>query len=685
MLFFIRFTFKWFKRGVKWSLFAGAAAFIGVLCVLGYAITQGPPSLMTEQNTVYYSQDEAIIGEDHGAEERYWTNIEDMPKSIKEATIAIEDRRFYDHFGFDVRRIASAALTDLKHMEMVEGASTITQQYARNLYLSHDKTWKRKIQEALYALRLEIFYNKDEILEGYLNTIYYGHGAYGIEAASRYFFNKPAEELTLTESAMLAGIPKGPSYYSPLANEERAKSRQSLILSEMEKSGFITDSEKTEAVTASLTYSDPDKQTDKDVAPYFQDQVLTEAARILDVEREAVQTGGYHIYTTLVEEHQTILEEKIAAAMPSEEDAQVASAVMDSESGSITALVGGRDYSESSYNRVTQARRHVGSTIKPFLYYAALEEGYSPVTMIKSEDKAFKWNGEENGYDPKNYNHKYAEKPITMAQALAVSDNIYAVSTHMDIGPKNLVNTLETFGISTSAEAVPSLALGAVNISLYEMLEAYGKLVHGSESLRGHTIQKITDRHGNVLYEYKPVFNEEDPIDPDRAFTVTHMMTGMFDSVLSADYAPVTGSSILGKLTRMYGGKSGTTDADSWMIGFSPEYLSAVWIGHDKGQPLTDFNEKRYAKTIWADTMEAIHEPLPQAAFIPTPGVKGVYIDPETGFRAGPNCPQERLMYMPKKDIPKTVCGSDENRDIEDLEDEFRDDPWFKGVVDWIF
>ena len=400
MLFFIRMSFRWFKWGMKLAFIGTVLGIIGVIGVLGYAITQGPPSLMTEQNTVYYSQNESIIGEDHGAEERYWIDIGDMPETIKQATIAIEDRRFYDHFGFDLKRIASAALTDLKHMEMVEGASTITQQYARNLYLSHDKTWKRKIQEALYALRLEIFYDKDEILEGYLNTIYYGHGAYGIEAASRYFFNKPAEELTLTESSMLAGVPKGPSYYSPLANEERAETRQQLILAEMEKNGFISDTEKSEAVTASLTYSGPSEESDKEVAPYFQDQVLTEAASLLGVEREAIQTGGYHIYTTLIEDQQTVLEDKIDATMPAEEDAQVAAAIMNSETGAITALVGGRDYAESSYNRVTQAKRHVGSTIKPFLYYAALDEGYSPVTMIESKPTAFEWNGEEDGYVP---------------------------------------------------------------------------------------------------------------------------------------------------------------------------------------------------------------------------------------------------------------------------------------------
>ncbi|WP_241655859.1 transglycosylase domain-containing protein [Halobacillus litoralis] len=671
------------KLGIKLSFFSAIAALIGAVVVLIFAITQGPPSLMTEQNTVYYGKDGEIIGEDRGAEERYWIDIEDMPEAIKEATLAIEDRRFYEHFGFDLKRIASAALTDLRQMRMAEGASTITQQYARNLYLSHDKTWTRKIHEALYAIRLEIFYNKDEILEGYLNTIYYGHGAYGIEAASRHYFNKNAGDLTLTEAAMLAGVPKGPSYYSPLTNEENAETRQQQILAEMERNGYISSSEKREAVEASLVYSTTQESDNKDTAPYFQDQVVEEAAELLGVDRESVETGGYHIQTTLVEEHQQILEDKAKRNIPDDDEIQVAAAVMNSHTGAITALIGGKNYEESPFNRATQAKRAIGSTIKPFLYYAALAEGYSPVTMIESKQTEFDIEGSPKPYEPSNFNDQYAEKPVTMAQALAVSDNIYAVSTHLDIGPEKLVDTLQTFGIEEDLKPRASLALGYSSISLYDMMSAYGKMIKGSESLEGHTISKITDRHDNVLYEYQPVYNKDDSIDPERAFTITHMMTGMFDSSLDAEYASVTGSPIKGKLTRMYGGKSGTTDTDSWMIGFSPQYSSGVWVGYDKGgHSLEGFNDHRYAKAIWADTMEAVHESLPTAAFIPPPGVKGVYIDPETGALSGPNCPQERLVYMEKSVIPEEVCGGDESKD---LEDEFKNDPWFKDVVDWFF
>ncbi|WP_394218110.1 transglycosylase domain-containing protein [Halobacillus trueperi] len=680
---FFRTTYRWTTRGMKLAIFGTIVGIVGIIGVLIYAITQGPPSLMTEQNTVFYGTDGEIIGEEQGAEERYWINIEEMPESIKDATLAIEDRRFYNHFGFDLKRIAAAALTDLKQMRMAEGASTITQQYARNLYLSHDKTWKRKLNEALYALRLEIFYNKDEILEGYLNTIYYGHGAYGIEAASRQYFNKHAADLTLTEASMLAGIPKGPTYYSPLANAERAEARQQQILAEMEQNGYITSSEKRAAVEASISYADGEEEETQEVAPYFQDQVITEAAQLLEVDRESVQTGGYHIHTTLIEEHQRILEEQVKRNIPASEEIQVASAVMNSHSGAITALVGGKDYGESPFNRATQAKRSVGSTIKPFLYYAALAEGYSPVTMKETQPIEIEVDGKTEPYVPSNFNDQYAEEPISMAQALAVSDNIYAVKTHMDIGPEKLGKTMKTFGVKETFKPHPSLALGYSSISLFDMVSAYGKMVKGTESIEGHTIAKITDRHGNVLYEYQPAYNKDDAVDRVRAFTVTHMMTGMFDPILDADYASVTGTPIKGKLTRMYGGKSGTTDNDSWMIGFSPQYVSGVWVGYDEGsKPLEDFNDHRYAKAIWADTMEKIHETEPTAAFIPPPGVKGVYIDPETGYVAGPNCPQERLVYMEESDIPENVCGGDESKDVDD---EFKDDPWFKDVVDWFF
>ncbi|MFG6147279.1 transglycosylase domain-containing protein [Halobacillus sp. B23F22_1] len=681
MLLFIRLSWKWVRRSFKAFFTLGILGVIAVLGLLAYAIVLGPPSLSTAQNTTYYLADgEVMEGYDVGAS-RQWISLDEMPEEVIDATLAIEDHRFYNHYGFDFKRVASAALTDLKAMRMVEGASTITQQYARNLYLSHEKTWTRKLKEAFYAIRLEIFYDKDEILEGYLNTIYYGHGAYGIESASRYFFNKNAGDLTLAEATMLAGVPKGPSYYSPLADKDNAESRQERILSRMNDLEFITNSEKNEAVTASLDYYDHSAEEAKAVGPYFQDEVVREAARLLDIEVEAVESGGFHIYTTLNPDHQNELEAALDEEFNGAAEIETAAVVMDNNTGAVTAMAGGRDYSASSFNRVTQSKRMVGSTIKPFLYYAALNNGYSPLTMQESKPTTFEL---EDGdvYSPSNYNSYYANDDITMAQALALSDNIYAVKTHLDIGPKTFIDTLRDFGFNEDLPAVPSLALGTASISLYDMVNGYSKLTGGSPKIQKHTISKITDHRENVLYEYEePESVEGKKLDKEAAFSVTHMMTGIFDSALNG-YMNVTGSSIADQLSRTYGGKSGTTDSDSWMIGFSPQYVMGVWSGYDDNRKMTQPRDQQYSKELWANTMERIHEDLPVAAFTPPGDLKGVYINPESGKLSGPACPEERLVYVKKKDVPKETC-EEEDSDIKEIEEELEKDPWYRSIVDW--
>lgn len=259
----------------------------------------GPPSLTTEQNTIYYSTNGEIIGEEKGSENRYWVELDQIAPAVIDATLMVEDQSFYDHHGFDLKRIAGAILKDIKSLSLKEGASTLTQQYARNLYLTHEKTWTRKLKEAFYTIRLEMYYTKEEILEGYLNTIYYGHGAYGIEAASNYFFAKSAEDLTLAEAAMLSGIPKGPSYYSPLHDEERAKQRQLQILGIMLSEEVISEEERTLAAAENLQYVAENKQKEKNIGDYFQDSVLQEAAELLDLEPELVRSGGFQIHTSL--------------------------------------------------------------------------------------------------------------------------------------------------------------------------------------------------------------------------------------------------------------------------------------------------------------------------------------------------------------------------------------------------
>jgi len=651
-------------------LFAG-----GILLIIYLA---GPPPLAQEEQTIYYSENEEEIGVDGGSENAGWVSLEDISPHVIGATLMIEDRGFFDHFGFDVKRIIKAALVNLQAGTVREGASTLTQQYARNLYLSHERTWVRKIKEAFHTIQLEMHYSKEDILEGYLNTIYYGHGAYGIEAASHYFFNKEASELTLAESAMLAGIPKGPTYYSPLNDLERAEQRQLQILTIMKDEGVITEQEYIAAEQEELDYTHAQAPEESQTAPYFQDVVAEEAAALLHIEEETIRTGGYQIYTTLDKELQQKMEEELEIVIDPESEIQVGALSVDPETGAIRALAGGKDYAESPFNRAVHAKRMPASTFKPILYYTALENGYTANTMLESKPTTFEL---ENGdvYEPSNFNGYYAERPITLATALALSDNIYAVKTNMYLGPEKLVEQAREFGITSDLAAVPSLALGTSAVTLDEMVNAYGMMANGGKELESYSVEKIEDKNGRTVYERE---NEqpEQVLDEQSTFIVSQLMTGMFDREMD-DYMAVTGASIADQLTRVYAGKSGTTSADSWMIGYSPNLVTGVWTGYDDNRQIEVVAETAYAKDIWAGFMEAAHEGLPEDDFTAPPGVVAVPMDLESGYIATPHCNTSRVMYFKAGNEPRKVCTEHSAEEIE--EDPEADDD--RGFLDqWL-
>ncbi|TFJ93395.1 transglycosylase domain-containing protein [Lentibacillus salicampi] len=659
-------------NGKKYRLFYlipfGILAF-GLFLLIGVYFVSfllGPPQLTNDQNTIYYSSDGEKIGEESGAENRYWVDLEDMSPQLIAATLAIEDQYFYEHNGFDLQRIAGAVLSDIKSLSLQEGASTLTQQYARNLFLSHEKTWLRKLKEAFYTVRLEMYYSKDELLEGYLNTIYYGHGAYGVEAASRHFFDKSASDLSLAESAMLAAIPKGPSYYSPFNHRENAKNRQQQILGLMLDNDRITEQEHFLAIRENLAFTKPTEREKISVAPYFQDSALKEAADILELKAEKVRSGGYKIYTTLDTRLQKQLKENTGSEIRPGSDIELGAMAMNPDTGGIRALIGGKDYTKSPFNRAVDAERMPGSAFKPFLYYTALNNGYTPTTMLMSKPTAFKLEDGEV-YQPSNYNGYYANEPITLAQALALSDNVYAVKTNLSVGPEQLVNTAEKFGIESDLPAVPSLALGTASVTLKNMVTGYGMLANGGYDIKGHTIAKIIDRHGNTVFERKQ--EEKEPVlDPQSAFVLTQLMTGMFDRSLDG-YMSVTGSTIVDELSRTYAGKSGTTNTDSWMIGYSPQLVTGIWTGYDNNAPITKTAEETLAKNIWASFMEDAHEGARMQQFEAPPGVVGVAIDPESGKRATPYCDTSRIMYFKKGTEPEEHCTVHMPGDKPQIED----------------
>ncbi|RKQ31540.1 transglycosylase domain-containing protein [Oceanobacillus halophilus] len=642
-------------------------AFISLLGIYFVSFMLGPPPLTNEENTIYYSDSNQVIGEERGVENRYWVDLEDMSPYIIDATLIIEDQHFRDHFGFDLKRIAGAVLKNIKTLSLSEGASTLTQQLARNLYLTHDKTWDRKIKEAFYTVRLEMYYSKAEILEGYLNSIYYGHGAYGIEAASRYFFDKSAGELDLAEASMLAGVPKGATYYSPLNNKENADHRQKRILSLMLENDMITEEEFKVASNTELTYSEKKRENKNSIGPYFQDVVLKEASNILDLDEESVRSGGYQIFTTLNADKQTSLEDFISSTIPETTDMQIGAMSMEPNTGAIKALVGGRNYEKSPFNRAMSARRMAGSTFKPFLYYAALENGYTATTMLASKPTVFELE-EGKVYQPSNFNDYYAYESISLAQALALSDNIYAVKTNMFLTPERLVKAARKFGIHGDLPAVPSLALGTASVTVKEMVTGYGMIANGGHQIDGYAIEKIIDRNDRTVYE-RPKENGELVLDPQQTFILSDLMTGMFDRMLDG-YTSVTGAPIADELTRTYAGKSGTTSSDSWMVGFSPQLVTGVWAGYDDNRTMQVVAEKGYPKEIWASFMEKAHEELPQEPFKVPPGVVGVAVDPETGDLATPYCEVSRVMYFEEGSEPTSYCTKhfhgDESDDKED-------------------
>jgi penicillin-binding protein 2D len=677
-------TIKYLRALIIISLIGFSVMLILFLGVLGYAKILGAPPLAVPQSTLFFASDGTLLGESNSGQKRYWVPLDKISPDLVNATLSVEDKSFYAHHGFDYKRIAGAIIADIKAFSKVQGASTITQQYARNLFLEHDKTWKRKLHEAFYTIRLEMNYSKKEILEGYLNTIYYGHGAYGIQAASQFFYGKDASELTLAEATMLAGVPKGPGYYSPLASEENAKNRQAIILNTMVTNDYIDKklAEETKSIPLTIIGKHPDSQVE--IAPYFQDAVRSALKNQLKLDDRTIALGGLKVYTTLDPKQQEIAERQVQEKIASESEIQVGLVAMDPKNGYVRAMVGGRNYEESNFNRAVQAIRQPGSTIKPLLYYAALTQGFTPASTMRSELTTFQFDEGRDTYTPHNFNNKYADGEITLAQALAVSDNIFAVKTHLFLGADTLINTVKEFGISTKMDNVPSLALGTSGVRVIEMANAYSMFANGGLKVYPTLITKVEDYNGNVIFKHK---NESTKVlDPAKTYVMTQMLTGMFDPRLNG-YATVTGNSLVKQITRPYAGKSGSTETDSWMVGFSPQLVTAVWTGYDAGKPITLVAEKSYTKNIWAQFMEEALAGKPVKAFKPPKdGVVGMYVNPENGKLATKDCPVRRFTYFVTGTEPTEYCTEhlkhkDHGPKKEHHED--KKDPWYKKIFRW--
>ncbi len=576
-----------------------------------------------------------------------WIDLEDISNYLKEATISIEDKNFYRHNGFDFPRIIKAGIINVQTRSKNQGASTISQQYARNLYLDFEKTWKRKLEEMWLAFKLEAHYSKDEILEGYLNTINYGHGVYGIQNASRFYFGKDASKLTLAEASMLAGIPNLPGIYSPLINEKEANARQKLILNKMVEIKYITEAERKTALAIDLKYIGKKEQSDLSSLMYYGDAVFAELKTITSIPNSYMETGGLKIYTTLDIEAQTALEEKITSNLSNNEKLQVSAVMMDPDNGGIIALIGGKDYVSSQFNRAIASKRQPGSTIKSLLYYGALENGMTSSSTFTSEKTTFNFANDKT-YSPTNYGDKYANSSITMAAALAFSDNIYAVKTHLFLGESVLVDIANRTGITETLEAIPSLALGSQEMSVIDLVTGYSALANEGNKVKAHLITKVENSSGKTLYKNPKI--KENVLNKSYTFILSELLRNTYNPVF-IDYTYPTCSSVAPKISKTYAIKTGSTDFDSWTVGYNKNTVLGIWTGYDDNSTITN-NDAQHSKNIWVDTMEKYMENKENSWFSPPSNIVGVVVNPITGKIPKSDGEKQTILYYVKGTEP---------------------------------
>lgn len=534
----------------------------------------------------------------HSDQNRLPIDINKVPQHLQNAFIAAEDNRFYDHIGIDPIGIGRAIVTNITSGGIAQGGSTITQQLAKNAFLSQEQTLKRKIQEAMLALEIERKYSKKEILEMYMNQIYFGQGAYGIQTAARTYFDKDVDQLNLKQCAMLAGLPKSPNYYSPFNNLEEAKKRTNTVLDQMVKYGYISQAECTEAKNADLELTQM-KQTDDnaDTASFVDYVSQLVASKYGD---DALYKEGLKIYTTMDLEKQRAAAEALRQLPDNYKDEngltqpQGALVSIDPRNGHILAMVGGRG--QDSFNRATMAVRQPGSAFKPFVYMTALQHDMSPYSTM--EDKAISY----GSWSPQNSDMTFRGK-MSLADALALSVNTVAVQLADEVGPSNIIANVKKMGITTMEKDDDNLAmaLGGLTrgVTPLEMASAYGTFANRGVHVKPVAIVKILDRNGNVL-ENESTLNQDknktQVMSEKEAYEMTYMLEGVID------HGTGTGAAI----GRPAAGKTGTTDnnVDAWFVGYTPTIVTAVWIGDDSGShSLGEVYGGTIPATIWRDYM----------------------------------------------------------------------------------
>ncbi len=563
-------------------------------------------------------------------ENRVPVSINDMPPELLAAIVTTEDRKFFTHSGIDVKGILRAAVRDIMAGEFIEGASTITQQLAKTLFLTSQKTLFRKLQEAVLAFQIERRYTKNEILELYLNQIYLGSGAYGVSSAAKIFFSKPLSKLSLAECALIAAMPRAPSRYSPLANKDLALKRRNIVLKQMVVTGNINESEYRKAVDEPIITHKQHRRVD--AAPYFLDYIKNDLEKRLG--SSMLYKGGLTIYTTLSLEMQVAAESAVENGLKSLEKRmqtrgqlddlpQAALIALDVHTGEILAMVGGRDYRQSNYNRAATAKRQPGSAFKPIVYATAIEAlGFTQNMTLLDAPVVFKNIGSGKDWKPENFSGTY-QGEMTLRKALTLSKNIPAARLMQKTGPATVVNFAHEMGIDSVLEPYLSLALGTSEVTLLELTTAYSVFPSGGQSITPFGVLEITDQGGHVIWRVKP--QKKVVMSRQNAAIMTDMLRGV---VLEG-----TGKRARA-LGRPVGGKTGTTDnyRDALFIGFSPDIAVGVWVGLDTPQPLGHHETgARAALPIWIDFMQSALSGRPYTYFDMPDNVVRKSMNPTTG------------------------------------------------------
>ena len=645
-----------------WALVAGLGlvlAVAGVLLGTALAINGHLPAVDAlytppSEATRIYASDGQLIASLY-QENRASVPLARIPQTLRRAVIDTEDAAFYRHHGISLRGVLRASFRNVRERGLAEGGSTITQQLARNLFLTSEKALSRKIAEMLLAVQIERRLTKDEILERYLNQVYFGQGAYGVEAAAEVYFGKPVKDLTLPESALLAGLIRAPSYYSPYDRPDRAKVRRAEVLQRMVDLGDLTPKQMHAAQAAPIHLIEKGNMGFIGIrAPYFVSYILPPLLQRYG--EEVLYKGGLRIYTTLdlalQAQADAAVRQGIDEGMKQRLNAQQAAmVVLDPRTGYVRAMIGGYDFRSSQFNRAWQAHRQPGSAFKPFTYTTALLRGFPLTTMLEDEPISFPIPGGKT-WEPKDFDEKW-HGWISMRYALENSINVATIRLEEKIGPKAVVETAHRMGIQSHLEPVLSLTLGSSDVTLLEMASAYGVFASGGVRATPLAVLKVTDSNGKVLEDNLP--QRTVVLSPEVAYVMTDLLKGVVKR----------GTGTAANIGIPQAGKTGTADdyRNAWFIGFTPSLVTAVWVGNDDDSPMHKVVGGSLPARIWAAFMKQATAHTDNKDWARPANVVEVNVCGTTGTPAGPDCADARTELFikgtePESGDPNRAAGS---------------------------